>query len=137
MKDEIRVTVVATGVRQDRAESIWYQKLNHKSDYSSFTTMKPYSTSCSRRATRQSLNLHFGCQPSFDYNGNTFNATTRVRPAAATHLNGSSQLLVVGLDIDNISRPETGQLDSQLTMSTFSRSDVKVMNWRHHHSLNR
>ncbi len=63
-------------------------------------------------------------QPSFERQPNLTimkhlqRATTRVRPAAAA-LNKHSQLWCNwDLRRDNISRPETGQLDT-LTMSTF------------------
>lgn len=43
-----------------------------------------------------------------------------VRPAAAASQQEQSAFGNWDLRRDNISRPETGQLDSQLTMSTFS-----------------
>ena len=47
-----------------------------------------------------------------------------VRPAAAAPQQEQSAFGNWDLRRDNTSRPETGQLDSQLTMSTFS-SDVE------------
>lgn len=66
----------------------------------------------------------FERQPNFDYNETPSMPQPGVRPAAATPQQEQSAFGNWDLRRDNISRPETGQLDSQLTMSTFS-SDVE------------
>ncbi len=66
----------------------------------------------------------FERQPNFDYNETPSMPQPGVRPAAAAPQQEQSAFGNWDLRRDNISRPETGQLDSQLTMSTFS-SDVE------------
>ena len=66
----------------------------------------------------------FERQPNFDYNETHSMSQPGVRPTMAAPQQEQSAFGNWDLRRDNISRPKTGELDSQLTMSTFS-SDVE------------
>ena len=103
MKDEIRVTVVATGVRQDRAEQV--------SGFSATNSQPKASENTSQRR-------------SYDFDLNQERDMPRVsrqepqRPASSGFGNWDLQR-------DEISRPTEGELDSHVQMSTFSGLDDK------------
>ena len=124
MKDEIRVTVVATGVRQDRAEKVSGMKARPRK-----VTTSPSQSSVPTQQVAQEQQRP-GSQPSFerqlnlDYNETPSMSQSGVRPAVAASQQEQSAFGHWDWKRDDISRPETGELDSQLTMSTFS-SDVE------------
>jgi cell division protein ftsZ len=124
LKDEIRVTVVATGVRKDRAEKVSGIKAQPRK----VTTAPSQSSAPTQQVVQEEQRPvsqpSFERQPNFDYNETPSMPQPGVRPAAAAPQQEQSAFGNWDLRRDNISRPETGQLDSQLTMSTFS-SDVE------------
>ncbi|HEO5430721.1 TPA: cell division protein FtsZ [Streptococcus agalactiae] len=108
MKDEIRVTVVATGVRKD------------KTILSGFTTSAPTNQAPSERQSTSNSN--------FDRRGNFDMTESREMPTQQNqpHAQNQQQSSAFGnwdLRRDNISRPTEGELDSKLSMSTFSEND--------------
>ena len=124
MKDEIRVTVVATGVRQDRAEKVSGMKAQPRKVTTAPSHPSAPTQQVAQGEQRPVSQPSFERQPNFDYNETPSMPQPGVRPAAATPQQEQSAFGNWDLRRDNISRPETGQLDSQLTMSTFS-SDVE------------
>ncbi|MCU9534410.1 cell division protein FtsZ [Streptococcus sp. CSL10205-OR2] len=112
MSDEIRVTVVATGVRQDKVERV-----------SGIGNAQPHvsNPSASRQAGSQyaaeHLNSRRQAYQSFDMND------TPDLPRTGRQKEPSSQPSGFGnwdLRRDSITRPTEGELDSKLTMSSFS-----------------
>ena len=124
LKDEIRVTVVATGVRQDRAEKVSGMKAQPRKVTTAPSHPSAPTQQVAQGEQRPVSQPSFERQPNFDYNETPSMPQPGVRPAAATPQQEQSAFGNWDLRRDNISRPETGQLDSQLTMSTFS-SDVE------------
>ncbi|HGD6870269.1 TPA: cell division protein FtsZ [Streptococcus agalactiae] len=109
MKDEIRVTVVATGVRKDKTNQV-----------SGFTTSAPTNQAPSERQSTSNSN--------FDRRGNFDMTESREMPTQQNqpHAQNQQQSSAFGnwdLRRDNISRPTEGELDSKLSMSTFSEND--------------
>ncbi|HFU9418401.1 TPA: cell division protein FtsZ [Streptococcus agalactiae] len=107
MKDEIRVTVVATGVRKDKTNP-------------GFTTSAPTNQAPSERQSTSNSN--------FDRRGNFDMTESREMPTQQNqpHAQNQQQSSAFGnwdLRRDNISRPTEGELDSKLSMSTFSEND--------------
>ncbi|MDG3141649.1 cell division protein FtsZ [Streptococcus suis] len=120
LKDEIRVTVVATGVRQDRTEQVTGMRatprtFNHQSasqpSQNQFNQQRPEEAS-----------------PSFDRRQMNFDMAQNVDMPSAqrtpqTDFNQPTQQSAFGnwdLRRDNIARPTEGELDGGLNMSTFS-----------------
>ena len=124
LKDEIRVTVVATGVRQDRAEKVSGMKAQPRKVTTAPSQPSAPAQQVVQEEQRPVSQPSFERQPNFDYNETPSMPQAGVRPAAAAPQEEKSAFGNWDLRRDNISRPETGQLDSQLTMSTFS-SDVE------------
>ena len=124
LKDEIRVTVVATGVRQDRAEKASGIKAQPRKVTTAPSQPSAPTQQVVQEEQRPVSQPSFERQPNFDYNETPSMPQPGVRPAAAAPQQEQSAFGNWDLRRDNISRPETGQLDSQLTMSTFS-SDVE------------
>ena len=124
LKDEIRVTVVATGVRQDRAEKVSGMKAQPRKVTTAPSQPSAPAQQVVQEEQRPVSQPSFERQPNFDYNETPSMPQPGVRPAAAAPQQEQSAFGNLDLRRDNISRPETGQLDSQLTMSTFS-SDVE------------
>ena len=124
LKDEIRVTVVATGVRQDRAEKVSGMKAQPRKVTTAPSQPSAPTQQVAQGEQRPVSQPSFERQPNFDYNETPSMPQAGVRPAAAAPQQEQSAFGNWDLKRDNISRPETGQLDSQLTMSTFS-SDVE------------
>ena len=120
LKDEIRVTVVATGVRQDRADKVAGVKAQPRKVTSVPSQPAAPVQQSMQEEQRPVSQPSFERQPNFDYNETPSMPQAGVRPAAAAPQQEQSAFGNWDLRRDNISRPETGQLDSQLTMSTFS-----------------
>ena len=117
MKDEIRVTVVATGVRQDRFQQPTrsFTQANAQqaagAQYASERTQQPNQTTFERRS-------------SFDYDmGESHAMPTSQQPAANQSQQKENSFGNWDLRRDNIARPTEGELDSKLTMSTFTAND--------------
>ena len=120
LKDEIRVTVVATGVRQDRADKVAGVKAQPRKVTSVPSQPAAPVQQAIQEEQRPVSQPSFERQPNFDYNETPSMPQAGVRPAAAASQQEQSAFGNWDLRRDTISRPETGQLDSQLTMSTFS-----------------
>jgi cell division protein FtsZ len=120
MKDEIRVTVVATGVRQDRAEQVaGFQQPR------SFTQSNAQQTAGAQYASDRAQQP---AQNGFERQSNFDMSETREMPASRPQTSNQSnqQGNAFGnwdLRRDNISRPTEGELDSKLTMSAFTEND--------------
>lgn len=121
MNDEIRVTVVATGVRQETAD--------HVSGFRS--QPRTFSQGNAQQAGAQYANEHAqqSSQPNFERQTNfDFDmAETREMPRnqvrnSKANQNQGSAFRNWDLRRDNISRPTESELDKQLNMSTFSAS---------------
>ncbi|MGT2907126.1 cell division protein FtsZ [Streptococcus dentiloxodontae] len=123
LKDEIRVTVVATGVRKEKTEKV-----------TGIPASRPFAQSVPNSETRSAMSGQpqgqstvqpsFERRNSFDY-GETHNMPQAgLRPAQSVPIQNQEQSAFGNWDLrrDNIARPETGELDSQLTMSTFANN---------------
>ena len=123
MKDEIRVTVVATGVRQDRAE----QAAGFQQPTRSFTQANAQQAAGAQYAserTQQPNQTTFERRSSFDYDmGESHAMPTSQQPAANQSQQKENSFGNWNLRRDNIARPTEGELDSKLTMSTFTAND--------------
>lgn len=124
LKDEIRVTVVATGVRQDRAEKVSGMKAQPRKVTTAPSQSSVPNQQVAQEQQRLGSQASFERQPNFDYNETHSMSQPGVRPTVAAPQQEQSAFGNWDLKRDNISRPKTGELDSQLTMSTFS-SDVE------------
>ena len=123
MKDEIRVTVVATGVRQDRAE----QAAGFQQPTRSFTQANAQQAAGAQYAserTQQPNQTTFERRSSFDYDmGESHAMPASQQPAANQSQQKENSFGNWDLRRDNIARPTEGELDSKLTMSTFTAND--------------
>ena len=124
LKDEIRVTVVATGVRKDRAEKVSGMKAQPRKVTTAPSQPSAPTQQVAQGEQRPVSQPSFERQPNFDYNETHSMSQPGVRPTMAAPQQEQSAFGNWDLRRDNISRPKTGELDSQLTMSTFS-SDVE------------
>ena len=124
LKDEIRVTVVATGVRQERAEKVSGMKAQPRKVTTAPSQSSVPNQQVAQEQQRLGSQASFERQPNFDYNETHSMSQPGVRPTMAAPQQEQSAFGNWDLRRDNISRPKTGELDSQLTMSTFS-SDVE------------
>lgn len=119
LKDEIRVTVVATGVRQDRTEQVAGIRATPRS----FNNQASSSAPSSKQHSEESA-------PSFDRRQVNFDMAQNVdmpssQRAPQPDFNQPSQHSAFGnwdLRRDHIARPTEGELDGRLNMSTFSGS---------------
>lgn len=123
MKDEIRVTVVATGVRQDRVDQV--------------SNIKTSRTFTNQTSAQQSPQGTFNNQvsektgPSFDRRSMNFDMASsvdmpRTQQNNKSSINHSPQKDSFGnwdLRKGNIARPTEGEIDHKLNMSTFSSND--------------
>lgn len=122
MKDEIRVTVVATGVRQDKADRV----SGFKTSYGRPVVSKPNEQQVSG-AQYASSRINQTSQPSFERQ-NFDMGETHEMPKQSTQPTQSTQQQdnAFGnwdLKRDNLSRPTEGEIDSKLSMSTFNGAD--------------
>ncbi|MCI6871227.1 MAG: cell division protein FtsZ [Streptococcus hyointestinalis] len=109
MKDEIRVTVVATGVRKDKAKAP-----------QSVSRQNPQQAAGAKYAQETRQNSTFDRQQNFDM------PMQREMPTPQQATPQNQQTNAFGnwdLRRNDISRPTEGELDSQLSMSTFSDTD--------------
>lgn len=115
MRDEIRVTVVATGLRNERVEYATGLRGNPRS----------YTNSASKQAGAQYASEQVSQQqferPNFDM-AESREMPQMTRPAPQVRPGQAQQSPFGNWDLrrDNIARPSQGELDSQLTMSSFT-----------------
>ena len=113
MKDEIRVTVVATGVHQDRAEQV--------------AGFRPQGTrSFAQNNAQQAAGAQYAFErrSNFDYDMSENHAMPAPQQPTANQSQQKDNLFGNwDLRRDNIARPTEGELDSKLTMSTFTAND--------------
>ncbi|MGT2958116.1 cell division protein FtsZ [Streptococcus bovimastitidis] len=124
MKDEIRVTVVATGVRQDKAEQVAGFRSQPRT-FNNGSAQQAGAQYASEQA-QQAVQPNFERQSNFDFDM----AETREMPRAQvkspkvnSNQNQGSAFGNWDLRRDNIERPTESELDKQLNMSTFSANE--------------
>ena len=109
MKDEIRVTVVATGVRKDKTKAP-----------QSASRQNPQQAAGAKYAQETRQNSTFDRQQNFDM------PMQREMPTTQQATPKKQQTTTLGnwdLRRNDISRPTEGEVDSKLSMSTFSDTD--------------
>ena len=109
MKDEIRVTVVATGVRKDKTKAP-----------QSASRQNPQQAAGAKYAQETRQNSTFDRQQNFDMPMQREMPTTQQATLQNQQTNAFGNW---DLRRNDISRPTEGELDSQLSMSTFSDTD--------------
>ncbi|MBM7635407.1 cell division protein FtsZ [Streptococcus saliviloxodontae] len=116
MKDEIRVTVVATGVRQEKAEQVSGVRSTPRTFTQGNQATSRFDQQASSTIDRRQSNYDFDMTPSVDMPTQQSNLKQE--------FNTPQQSAFGNWDLrrDNITRPTEGELDSQLTMSTFTPS---------------
>lgn len=122
MKDEIRVTVVATGVRQDKADRVSGFKTSYGRPVVSKSTEQQGSTSQFNASNRTAATT----QPSFErQNFDMGESREMPKVTVANQANQQTENAFGNWDLkrDNISSPSEGELDTKLSMSTFNSSD--------------
>lgn len=114
MKDEIRVTVVATGVRPEK-----FERVSGVSSQRSFKQAGPAKDQVAPN------NGSFERRPNnFEFDMAEHREMPQATPRQAQPSQQTSAFGDWDLRRDNISRPTENQLDSQLDVSSFSTSDV-------------
>lgn len=122
MKDEIRVTVVATGVRQDKADRVSGFKTSYGRPVVSKSTEQQGSTSQFNASNRTAATT----QPSFErQNFDMGESREMPKVTVANQANQQTENAFGNWDLkrDKISSPSEGELDTKLSMSTFNSSD--------------
>ena len=129
MKDEIRVTVVATGVRQDKAEKVsgfrQPRTFNHdSSNTNSNVVAQQAGAQYASEQTHQPSQPNFERPSKYDFDM----AESREMPRTYTKekqapQNQGSAFGNWDLRRDNIAKPSESELDNQLNMSRFSPND--------------
>lgn len=122
MKDEIRVTVVATGVRQDKADRV----SGFKTSYGRTVVSKPTEQQGSTSQFNASNRTAATTQPSFErQNFDMGESREMPKMTVANQANQQTENAFGNWDLkrDNISSPSEGELDTKLSMSTFNSSD--------------
>ena len=114
MKDEIRVTVVATGVRPDKADQV----SGIRRQASSYTQPRAQQQAPSSNSAQP----NFERRQNFDFDLNESPEMPAAEPQQ-TQSSSEPQQSAFGdwnLRRENIARPTEGEIDSQLKMSSFS-----------------
>ncbi|EHJ52178.1 cell division protein FtsZ [Streptococcus macacae] len=118
MKDEIRVTVVATGVRPDQAEQV-----SGIRSVPSYNQPRPQQQSPVNRGSRTNQ-PNFERRQNFDFDMNESPEVPTADPQQTqSRQEAQDQQSAFGdwdLRRESIARPTEGEIDSQLKMSTFS-----------------
>ena len=124
MKDEIRVTVVATGVRQDRADQA---AGIHQQPTRTFTQANAQQTAGAQYASDQlqeptPAQTSFDRRSGFNYDMGESHAMPSSKKQANSNPSNQQGNAFGNWDLrrDNISRPTEGELENELTMSTFT-----------------
>ena len=115
MKDEIRVTVVATGVHQDRAEQV--------AGFRTQPTTRSFTNNNAQQAAGAQYASAFERRSNFDYDMSENHAMPTPQQPANQSQQKENSFGNWDLRRDNIARPTEGELDSKLTMSTFTANE--------------
>lgn len=120
MKDEIRVTVVATGVRKDRADQV--AGFSSQRTFTQTNAQQAAGAQYAQYATQKNTQPSFERQQNFDMTETHDIPTSSQATSTPRNQQGSA---FGGWDLrrDNIVRPAEGELDSKLTMSAFAGND--------------
>ena len=125
MKDEIRVTVVATGVRQDRADNA--AGFNQTRTFTQANAQQAAGAQYAQFATGQTQTAPqssaFERPVNYDMNESHEMPASQAQTPQPNQQQGSA-FGNWDLRRDNISRPTEGELDSKLTMSAFSGDET-------------
>lgn len=114
MKDEIRVTVVATGVRPDRVEQV--SGIRRQSQ--TYNQPRPQQQAPSSNASQP----NFERRQNFDFDLNESHEMPAAEPRQTQSESQPQQSAFGDWDLrrESIARPTEGEIDSQLKMSSFS-----------------
>ncbi|WP_159574268.1 cell division protein FtsZ [Streptococcus halichoeri] len=120
MKDEIRVTVVATGVRQDKADKAagFRQPRSYNQSNPQQSAGAQYENEQTQAQTASQPSFERRSSFDFDMGETRDMPISHGRSPKSTHNQGSA-FGNWDLRRDNISRPNESELDNQLHMSTF------------------
>ncbi|TWT12188.1 cell division protein FtsZ [Streptococcus sp. sy004] len=113
MKDEIRVTVVATGVGKDRVETV--ANFRQPRQFTSGPQTQPLET-------QEPVQTGFDRRHNFDMTEVREMPTSSVSSKQVKPASEQSSFGNWDLKRDQITRPTEGELDSQLTMSSFQQT---------------
>ena len=124
MKDEIRVTVVATGVHQDRAEQVAGFRPQATRSFAQNNAQQAAGAQYASERAQQPGQAAFERRSNFDYDMSENHAMpASQQPTANKSQQKDNSFGNWDLRRDNIARPTEGELDSKLTMSTFTAND--------------
>ena len=124
MKDEIRVTVVATGVHQDRAEQVAGFRPQATRSFAQNNAQQAAGAQYASERAQQPGQAAFERRSNFDYDMSENHAMPAPQQPTANQSQQKDNLFGNwDLRRDNIARPTEGELDSKLTMSTFTAND--------------
>ncbi|VHG84441.1 cell division protein FtsZ [Streptococcus pyogenes] len=122
MKDDIRVTVVATGVRQEKAEQI--SGFRQPRTFTQTNAQQVAGAQYASDQAKQSVQPGFDRRSNFDFDmGESREIPSGQKVISNHNQNQGSAFGNWDLRRDNISRPTEGELDNHLNMSTFSAND--------------
>ena len=124
MKDEIRVTVVATGVHQDRAEQVAGFRPQATRSFAQNNAQQAAGAQYASERAQQPGQAAFERRSNFDYDMSENHAMpASQQPTANKSQQKDNSFGNWDLRRDNIARPTEGELDSKLTMSTFTANE--------------
>ncbi|HER6123648.1 TPA: cell division protein FtsZ [Streptococcus pyogenes] len=122
MKDDIRVTVVATGVRQEKAEQV--SGFRQPRTFTQTNAQQVAGAQYASDQAKQSVQPGFDPRSNFDFDMGESREIPSAQKVISNHnQNQGSAFGNWDLRRDNISRPTEGELDNHLNMSTFSAND--------------
>lgn len=121
MKDEIRVTVVATGVRQEGVDQVAAAYSSSSRNFTQENAQQAAGVQYASERSQQPSSSSFERRNGFNYDmsENHDMPVSQSKPSSQQNQAGSA-FGNWDLRRDNISRPSEGELDSTLTMSAFS-----------------
>lgn len=124
MKDEIRVTVVATGVRKERVEQLagFRQSQNRSFNQPNAQQLAgaQYASEHSQQSTQQ---VPFERHSNFDYDNSNQTASNSKQSSHSQTQSTGNAFGSWDLRRDNIVRPTESELDDTVSMSTFTAND--------------
>ena len=124
MKDEIRVTVVATGVHQDRAEQVaGFRTQPTTRSFTNNNAQQAAGAQYASERSQQPSQAAFVRRSNFDYDMSENHAMPTPQQPANQSQQKENSFGNWDLRRDNIARPTEGELDSKLTMSTFTANE--------------
>ncbi|EHJ57353.1 cell division protein FtsZ [Streptococcus urinalis FB127-CNA-2] len=118
MNDEIRVTVVATGVRKDRADQVSGFNRTAQRNVSQTNAQQAAGAQYASEQTQQSSQAGFDRRSNFDM-GEKHEMPKTHQPSSSQNQQQNSAFGNWDLRRDNIAKPTESELDNQLSMSTF------------------